>query len=392
MFIASVTILIPFCLHFALESLNLGNDVALSLGLPYVLAKSFQNYRNKCFITAHRKLLQTFKSPVSARRIKAAVKNGYSPGVRMMEEEGEKATNDSILTDKSLDPWKADMADIPGAWRIYYPLALDDAEGLNPNTNLRPSVLFCDISGGVTGPEHPDSGQGSFILDGKESVDIDDGETYVHNRKIAMVILSGKTYSNLRLVLLGRVFYSKRYVLNELKETIHMRAAMIVGQAFIESYRSEELAETLERIKRRITVLDSDGNEVDPVTWEYMPLNTPGSPFRWMHGTDKWKYLGPFTAHRVLGSTVNVPHAPMMFDKYNDATIYRMVDPLKLNKTKYTTLEKVEEETRRVLDAMFDTEDKSEFNIKDQSYINQFYEEMVQLAKTGPDLYKGSMQ
>ncbi|KAK1936239.1 hypothetical protein X943_002299 [Babesia divergens] len=288
----------------------------------------------------------------------------------------EEPLTDQTMEDRSLDPWKTDMADIPGPWRIFYPLALDDAVGLNPNTDIRPSVLFCDISGAVTGPEHPNSGQGSFVLDAKESIDVDDGTTYVHNRKLAMVLLSGKTYSNIRLALLGRIFYSKRYVLNELKGIVRMRAAVFVGQAFVESYRNSELAEALQRIQRRITVLDDQANEVNPLTWEYQPLNRRGSPFRWMHGTDEWKLLGPFTAHRVLGSTVTIPHEPMILDKYNDADIYNIVDPLKINRTKYTSFDKIEEETKRVIDTLFLTDKKSEFCIKDESYLNGLYEEV----------------
>ncbi|CDR94390.1 hypothetical protein, conserved [Babesia bigemina] len=317
-------------------------------------------------------------------------------------ENGSEASQDPTAGIKELDGWKADRADIPGPWRIFYPLSLKDTVGLYPNVNIRPSVLFCDITGAVTGPEHPDSGKGSFLLDAGDSVDIDDGESFVHNRKFATVLLSGKNFSNIRLVLLGRMFYSKTYVLNELKGVVRMRSAMFVGQAFVESYvcatakqhmpsqRNPSVTEALHRIKRRITVvgataarrirsqLDRQGNEVDPLTWELQPLNAPGSPFRWMHGTDKWKLLGPCTAYRVLGPGVHIPHKPMIYDKYRMADLYNMVDPLKLNKTPYTALEKIEEETRRVIDAVFEPTDKpmNEFRVTDRDYLNQLYEEV----------------
>ncbi|GBE60448.1 hypothetical protein, conserved [Babesia ovata] len=318
-------------------------------------------------------------------------------------ENNSKPRQDPTEGNKELDGWKADRADIPGPWRIFYPLSLKDTVGLSPNVNLRPSVLFCDITGAVTGPEHPDAGKGSFILDAGESVDIDDGESFVHNRKFGMIILSGKNYSNLRLVLLGRMFYSKTYVLRELKGVVRMRSAMFLGQAFLESYvrhihnivhivAEKSCCHGSAAQDQKKDHCGSEGNEVDPLTWELQPLNAPGSPFRWMHGTDKWKLLGPFTAYRVLGPGVKVPHKPMIYDKYNMKDLYNMVDPLKLNKTPYTAPEKIEEETWRVIQALFEPTDKpmNEFRVTDQNYLNQLHEEMVQLAKQGPDFYKGN--
>ncbi|ORM39382.1 uncharacterized protein BXIN_3052 [Babesia sp. Xinjiang] len=337
-------------------------------GDALVAATAANNYRKHCFIPVHRPV-------ISSVGMKIHSSDAYEKAPTVKIDIEEDLPKDPTAGDASLYQWKCDMADIPGAWHIYYPLSLKDTVGLSPNAGLRPSVLFCDISGSVTGPQHPDSGKGAFVLDAGESVDVDDSESYVHNRRLAMIMLSGKNYSNIRLVLLGRIFYSKNYVLNELNGLVQMRAAMFIGQAFVETY------------------LDSEGNEVDPLTWEYQALNERGSPFRWMHGNDKWKLLGPFTSYRVLGPDVKVPHRPMIFDNYSDLEIYNMVDPLKLNKTPFTQLDKVEQETKRVIDAVFEPSDdpKKQFQVP-QTYVNEFYQEMVELAKEGPQYYKDVME
>ncbi|GFE54122.1 hypothetical protein BaOVIS_015260 [Babesia ovis] len=355
-----------------------------------VAAKATINHRNKCFIP-------TFRTPYTSTGLNITQIHATKevedidtiPGIDGDQDE----PRDPTAGDRSLDEWKSDMADIPGAWRIYYPIVLKDTVGLLPYPGIRPSVIFCDISGSVVGPENDESGKGAFLLDAGEAVTIEDEDSYIHNRRICMIMLSGKTYSNIRVVLLGRMFYSKDYVLDELGGVVQMRAAMFVGQAFVESFRSPELTEALERIKRRITVLDGRGNEVNPLTWEYQPLNNPGSPFRWMHGTDKWKYMGPCTAYRVLGPGLNISHKPMIFDKYNDEDIYNIVDPAKMNKTIYTKPEKIEQETKKVLDAIFQSSDdpKRKFKMDNEAYLNEFYQEMLTLAKNGPDYYKNVM-
>ncbi|GIX62941.1 DNA-directed RNA polymerase IV subunit 1 isoform X1 [Babesia caballi] len=342
---------------------------------PFAAATAAGGHRNQCFIASRMPRVTQSEVEMSRRTAHSAAQEP-KPHPEASSDAGATPEEDPTAGDPTLDGWKADMADIPGPWRIYYPCALKDTVGLSPNANIRPSVLFFDISGAVAGPEHPKSPTGAFVLDAGDSVDVDDGESFVHSRRLAVVMLSAKTYSNIRLLLLGRAFYSKEYVLNEIKGLVKMRAVMFVGQAFVESY------------------LDKQANEVDPLTWEYQPLNAPGSPFRWMHGTDKWKLLGPFTAYKLLGPDVRLPHKPMIFDKYSDPEIYNYVDPLSLNKAQYTKVENIETETRRVIDAVFQVSDnpKKAFRVAGRAPLDQFYDEMVQLAKAGPEFYRGNME
>nr|BAN66120.1 hypothetical protein [Babesia bovis] len=341
-------------------------------------------HRMKCFIPAHWPHIDASSSKIS-HTFATSMEDGVDESASTPEME-------SALNDPELEDWKTDMADIPGAWRMFYPLSLMHTVGISAYPNIRPSVLFYNISGAVVGPEHKDSGKGGWVLDADTPVHIDDGTSYLHNRRFAVVLLSSKSFSNIKLVLLGRMFYSKEYVMKELKDVVQLRAVMFIGQAFVESWRSQELTETLQRIRRRITVLDRQGNEVDPLTWEFLPLNKPGSPFRWMHGNDKWKLLGPCTGYRVLGSVYNVPHQPMFLDKYNDEEIYDYVDPAKVNKTMYTAPELIEKETRAVIEAAFAKNKGTQFKLYNQDYMEEFYNEMVELAKNGPEYYKNVMQ
>ncbi|KAK2196755.1 hypothetical protein BdWA1_002004 [Babesia duncani] len=70
-----------------------------------------------------------------------------------------------------------------------------------------------------------------------------------------MLLLSAKNFSNLRLILAGRVYYSKHPVIIGMEGILKMHAAMFIGQAFLEDYENPVAKEALVRFKHKVTMV-----------------------------------------------------------------------------------------------------------------------------------------
>ncbi|EKX73912.1 conserved hypothetical protein [Theileria equi strain WA] len=295
--------------------------------------------------------------------------------------------------DPEFESWKRDLVEIPGPWKAFLPDSLDKAKAIDPTPGTRPLLLFCDISGRVTGPETIDSPKGSFILDAKELRLVDDGENFIHSRKFVIILLSGIQFSNLRLVMAGRIFYSKNHVIDKIHGAVKLRSAFCVGQAFIESYDNAYAKEALTRLDRKVVTYDNYGNETDPLEWKYQELEAVGSPFRWMHGTNDWKLLGPFTLYKSLGGRPPLKERKHLFYPFNLEEVYNVVDPFQLSCKNHTAIQDLEKETHDVITRLFEpTEKLSNITIKDPKYLKELENELIQLGTQGPSFYKNTME
>ncbi|KAF5153453.1 putative integral membrane protein [Theileria parva strain Muguga] len=291
------------------------------------------------------------------------------------------------------EEWRKDMADTVGVWSIFYPYDLYKAEAFLPGADIRPNLLFLDIAGRVRGPGDYGSPEGCYILDSKEYHHLEDSNNLVHSRRCVMVMYGRVRYSNLRLVLAGRMFYAGGLALEGLDPLLNATSAIFLGHTFLESYKNEVYAEKMKTLKRKVSFIDKQGNEINPVNWEYQKLDGLGSSFRWMHGNSKWKLVGPFTCYKSFGVNYNTGSDNSFFPEYADDAIYNVFDPLEHFCRKFTSREYLEDEVRTIIRSVLKGSDKmTKIKVEDENYLNNLEEELVALGDQGPDYYRGTFE
>uniref|UniRef100_A0A3B0MGX6 Uncharacterized protein n=1 Tax=Theileria annulata TaxID=5874 RepID=A0A3B0MGX6_THEAN len=286
--------------------------------------------------------------------------------------------NPEYIVPGTFEEWKKDMSRTVGVWSIYYPYDLFKAKHFMPGADIRPNLLFLDIAGRVRGPGEYGSPEGCYLLDSKEYHHMEDSNNVLHSRKCVMVMYGSIRYSNLRMILAGRMFYSGGLVLKGLDPLLNSTSAIFLGHTFLESYKNEYYMDFISKLKRKISFIDRQGNEIDPANWEYQKLDGYGSDFRWMHGNEKWKLLGPFTSYKSYGVNYDNGAENSFFSQYADEAIYNVFDPLEHFCRKFTSREYLEEEVHTIVRSVLKGSDKmTKIKVEDENYLNNLEEEVI---------------
>ncbi|UKK00621.2 hypothetical protein MACK_000695 [Theileria orientalis] len=294
----------------------------------------------------------------------------------------------------SLDEWKKDMSDMAGVWYTFYPPAMSKARQFVQNQYIRESSLYLDGVGIVSQPDDIDSPSGAYLLESKDFHHLTDESSSVHSRRCVMVLKSPELHNNLRVIMAGRVFYSDQTEPADIVK-FNIRPALFIGQTFIESYENEAMVEALTRLIRKMRRYTNEGVQYSAKTWRLYSLEGKGSEFRWMHGNEKWKLLGPFTSYKKLNQEFEedceeeIGTVDYFDDEYEeeypvDEMYYNVVDPLTLIRKSYVGRNELEEKVSKLVSEVFTNRNGMDgIRIENKEYLKALEKEVCLLYLFG---------
>ncbi|UVC54135.1 hypothetical protein MACJ_003469 [Theileria orientalis] len=290
-----------------------------------------------------------------------------------------------------------------GVWYTFYPPAMSNARQFVQNQYIREYSLYLDNAGIVSPPDDIDSPKGTYLLDSKDFHHLADEDNSVHSRRCVMVLKSPEFHNNFRVIMAGRVFYSEQTEPANI-DKFDIRPALFIGQTFIESFDSQAMVEAMTRLSRKMRRYTNEGVQYPVKTWRLYSLEGKGSEFRWMHGNEKWKLLGPFTSYKNLNQEFEedfeeeIGTVDYFDDEYEeeypvDELYYNVVDPLTLIRKSYVGRNQLEEEVAKLVSEVFTNRTGMDgIRIENKEYLKALENELIALGDKGPDYYRDSFE